>query len=58
VFGERETADAAARIRRAMSELEPLLGSERHRELRAALVPAAIALDAQLRFFASVLADD
>ena len=54
-FGERETANAVALIRQALCELQPLLASERRRELRAALTNSAVSLDAQLRLFAPTL---
>ena len=55
-FGERETADAIALIRHALSELEPLVAPDRRRELRSILRSAALSMDAQLRLFAPALA--
>jgi hypothetical protein len=54
-FGERETADAIALIRNALSEFELLLASDRRIELRPTLTPAVLTLDAQLRLFAPAL---
>ena len=54
-FGERQTAKAAAYTRDALRELEPLLTPLRRAELRAALAPAALSLDAQLQVFAPLL---
>ena len=54
-FGERETANAVDCTRDALRELEPLLTPRRRDELRAALTPAAISLDAQLRLFDPLL---
>jgi hypothetical protein len=55
-FGERETAGAVGLVRQALSELHPLLSRERQLELRTTLGPAALAIDAQRRLVAPVLA--
>ena len=55
VFGERATAEAVALTRQALLALECLVSPERRLELRAALGPSALRLDAQLTFFARLL---
>jgi hypothetical protein len=55
VFGERATAEAVTLTRRALRALEGLVSPERRLELRSALEPAALRLDAQLMLFAPVL---
>jgi hypothetical protein len=56
-FGERETADAVALTRQALTELHRLVDRERQVELRTTLVPEALSLDAQLRQFAPAARD-
>jgi hypothetical protein len=57
VFGERATAEAVALTRRALRALECLVSADRRLELRAALEPAALRLDAQLALFGPALAE-
>jgi hypothetical protein len=57
VFGERSTAEAVELTRQALRALECLVSPDRRLELRVALEPAALRLDAQSVLFAPVLSD-
>jgi hypothetical protein len=57
VFGERATAEAVGLTRYALRALECLVSPDRRLELRVALEPAALRLNAQSVFFAPVLPD-
>jgi hypothetical protein len=57
VFGERATAEAVGLTRQALQALECLVSTERRLELRVALEPAALRLDAQSVLFAPALPD-
>jgi hypothetical protein len=55
VFGERATAEAVGLTRQALRALESIVPKDRRLELRAALDPAALRLEAQLVLFSPVL---
>jgi hypothetical protein len=57
VFGERATAEAVGLTREALRALDCLVSPNRRLELRVALEPVALRLDAQLVLFAPVWPD-